>query len=253
MSGQDTGYEEICVNCGDGLVAQVNWNVGDVAGDIRYCTKDSCQAAKPQIIRSIKSNGKAQKKKQDPDKGLSREFKSRSGSTSGFIKTIPDQDKVDEFKRMLDDPQCQNERGFPRYSQVFKDNGIDRWEKGYPAPVMAAAQYIDEVDDKGRPSKESVQRVKGYLKRTTKRYNGNLEVYSTKGIVNTGDTHRAEWRWHSNRYKQDLDRQVQEMNTIAANIQIAAKKREANFNKATYEQRMERVTYLDKFLAESGA
>ena len=47
MSGQDTGYEEICVNCGDGLVAEVNWNVGDVAADIRYCTKDGCQQAKP--------------------------------------------------------------------------------------------------------------------------------------------------------------------------------------------------------------
>jgi hypothetical protein len=249
--GQDYGteFDETCVNCGDPLVGNKNWNIADVNANLQYCTKPECQSAKPQTIRSIKSNGKAQKKKQDPDRGLSRQIKPRPS----FVRDIPDAVKVEDFKRMLEDPQCQNERGFPRYSTIFKNYGIDSWEKGFPAPVMAAAQYPDEVDDKGRPSTTAVARVTGYLKRVTKRYNGNLEVYSTKGIMNTGTSHRTEWRWHSNRYKKDLDRQVEEMNKIAANIQAAAGLRVSNFNETTFEQRMEKVTLLDQFYAKSGA
>ena len=49
---QRSDFEEQCINCGDSLIAKVNWNVGDLMGDIRYCTKEQCQTAKPILISS---------------------------------------------------------------------------------------------------------------------------------------------------------------------------------------------------------
>jgi hypothetical protein len=239
MSGQDTGYEEVCVNCGDGLVAQVNWNIGDVMGDIRYCTKEQCQAAKPVLINS-KPTAK-RRKKREADPGLSQTLRPRND----FIKDAPDVNKVAMFTNMIADPRMLNERGVPKYSKIFKEYGVNSFANGLECAEMAAAQYPNEIDGRGCPSKQSVNSVRNHCKRLTKRFKGNLELHSTRGAHEK--TNKRIWRWHINKEPDDVKKQVDDMLKIAGNISLSAKEREKNFTGKTYEERMVKVDLLDQF------
>jgi hypothetical protein len=176
----------------------------------------------------------------DTDRGLGPEIKHR------LYKVAPDAKRVKEFAKMLSDPRMLNKRGIPRYSKIFRTYGIDSFAKGFTGQVMAAAQYPDEVDIDGCPSSQSTKSVTGYLKRLTKKFEGNLELYSTRGQRETVP-HIREHRWHITKYKADHNRQVDDMRKIATSINLAAKKRIVNFEKKTYPERMQKVDLLDQF------
>ena len=89
-------FEEQCINCGDALIAQVNWQVGDMMQDIRYCTKEPCQVAKPIVMTTTTWTGKG-RKRTPPDTGLEHTL----GQKARYVKAIPNQDKVKEFAHML--------------------------------------------------------------------------------------------------------------------------------------------------------
>lgn len=243
MSRQGTlEHDESCLNCNDPLEAGKNWAIDDVKTSLLYCTKGECQQAKPVTIK-----GKASQKTKKPrlaDKGLSHELK----ATRRYVRYPADAARVAEFAEMIANKDMWNEFGFPIYSKIFKDYGINVPEKGYEIVEMATAQYPDEVDANGCVSIQAVNCVKNYLKRITKRYNGVLEIYSTK-IVKETEPYKGKrsWRWHTLRNKEDLDKQVNAMLEIAKNIQLSAKKRENFFASKTYEERMEKVGKLDEF------
>jgi hypothetical protein len=238
---QDFGYDEVCENCHDPLEAERNWSVTDIRNSMQYCTKPECQAVKPAVIKN-QMTGKSAKANREIDKGLSHQLKEQTR----FVKIRPDQDKVDEWAKIISDPQMVNAKGWPKYSKIFPAYGINNWEKGYTSTAMAVGQFPDEVDMNGCPSKASVASVRRYLKSLTRRFDGNLEIYSSQGR-NPNPPYRREWRYYVLKDKKDLDSQVGGMRDIANNIALAAAKRERNFGDRTYEQRMEKVELLDKF------
>ena len=64
--------------------------------DIRYCTKEPCQVAKPVVITTTTWTGKG-RKRTPPDTGLEHTL----GQKARYVKAIPNQDKVKEFAHML--------------------------------------------------------------------------------------------------------------------------------------------------------
>lgn len=245
MSGQELGHDEVCLNCNDPLVAGLNWKISDVQASQLYCIKDECQQSIPVTIKS-KDNGARIKKPRPVDKGLSKTLK----QSRRYIKFTPDAARVAEFAEMINNQEMWNEQGFPRYSKVFKDYGIYDPEKGFEIAEMAVAQYPEEVDVNGCPSIEAVNSIRNYLKSLTRRYNGNLEIYSSRTVKQTEPYKgRRVRRWHTLKNKEDLDKQINDMLQIAKNIELGAKKRENNFTSKTYEERMEKVGILDQFFA----
>jgi hypothetical protein len=247
LSGQ-VAHDEICISCKDPLIAGQNWRIEDVKTSLLYCTKEECQKSKPMTIRTRK-NGRIQKEV-DPDRGLAQTLKQRRR----FIRYPPDAARVAQFAAMIADPRMKNKKGTPRYSRIFKEYGVTNFKSGFTCAEMAVAQYPAEIDPNGCPSIEAVWSVKMYLKRITKRYNGNLEIYSSRGVKET-EPHKGsrEWRWHALKFKDDLDRQTEEMYKIAKNIELAARKRQDNFLKRPFEERMQKVGILDDFFNEGGA
>ena len=138
-----------------------------------------------------------------------------------------------------------NEQGVPKYSKIFKEYGINSFANGLECPEMATAQYPNEVDGRGCPSKQAVNAVKNHCKTLTKRFKGNLELHSTRGVHEK--TNRRIWRWHINKESDDVKKQVDDMLRIADNIKLSAKERENNFTSKTYDQRMQKVDLLDRF------
>jgi hypothetical protein len=173
------------------------------------------------------------------DRGLPRDLRKRN------FRVPPDPEKVKEFAKYLRDPRMRNSRGIPRYSKIFRFYGVDCYTKGFTAGEMATPQYPEEIDSYGCPSPEAVKAITGYLKRITKRYKGNLELYATPG-VRAKPPHRREWRWHITRLVSDTKKQVDSMMRIAKSIEVSAKEREANQKKA-FPERMEKADLLDRF------
>lgn len=249
MSEQDQGqgidYDERCENCNDPLTARQNWAINDVQTNLLYCTKEECQESKPEII-TTKSSGVRIKRFQPKDKGLSHELKEKRR----YVRYPADAARVADFAKMLEDERMWNEKGFPRYSKIFKDYGVNDPELGlgYECIEMATAQYPDEVDSNGCISIHAVNAVKNYLKRLTKRYQGMLEIYSTRVVKETEPYKgRRVWRWHTLKNRGDLDKQTNDMLQIARSIELAARKRENNFTSKTYEERMAKVDLLNEF------
>jgi hypothetical protein len=231
------------LNCGDPLDAPKNWKLSDVQASLLYCTKEECQQSKPVTIKSNAGGAKV-KKERPKDKGLARTLK----QPQKYIKFAPDPVRVAEFAEYLKDSDMWNEQGFPIYSMIFKEYHIWDPEKGFEVAEMALAQYPDEVDANGCPSIQAVNSVRNYLKSITTRYNGNLEIYSTRTVKQTDPYKgRRVWRWHTLKNREDLDKQVNDMLQIAKNIELGAKKRENNFTSKTYDERMEKVGILDEF------
>lgn len=238
-------HDEKCLNCNDPLIAGQNWNLNDVLTSLLYCIKDQCQLSKPVTIKT-KTNNIRIKKPRIIDKGLDRTL----SKPRGYIKFMPDAARVAEFAEYLKNPEMLNEQGFPIYSKIFKDYGIFDPQKGFESPEMAVAQYPDEVDVNGCPSIQAVNSIRNYLKSITRRYHGNLEIYSSRVTKQTEPYKgRRVWRWHTLKNREDLDKQVNDMLQIAKNIELGAKKRQNNFTSKTYEERMEKVGILDQFFA----
>ena len=238
---QDFGFDENCENCQDPLIAEQNWSVTDIRNNQQFCTKPECQEAKPVVMRN-QMTGKSAKKNREIDRGLPHKLREQTR----FVKIRPEQNKVDEWTRILADPTMINAKGWPKYSKIFPAYGINDWYKGPTTSVLAVVQYPDEVDMNGCPSKASVASIKRHLKSLTKRFNGNLEIYSSLGR-NPNPPYRREYRWYVLKEKDDLDKQVAGLMEIANNITLAAEKRKNNFGQRTYEERMEKVELLDKF------
>jgi hypothetical protein len=238
-------FDETCENCKDALRAyepNKNWSIADVSANLQYCTKPECQQAKPilvknQITGSIKKN-------RERDRGLPSKIK----DSSRFTTVKPDQDKVDEFAKMFADPTMKTEKGLPKVSKMFPAYGIDTWEKGFMPNQVAVVNAPEEVDENGCPSKASVATVRRYFKSLTRRFDGNLELYSSKG--RNAVTGRTERRWYVLRYEDDLRSQVGDMREISKNIELAAARRERNFKQRPYKDRMEKVDLLDRFFEE---
>jgi len=209
-----------------------------------YCNKKECQETKPIVMKATKSNSEKSKKPRPKDRGLSHTLK----ETRRYVRYPADAARVAEFAELLKDETMWNEKGFPRYSKIFKSYGINEPGLGYEVVEMATAQFPDEIDANGSVSVQAVNAVRNYLKRLTKRYQGVLEIYSTKIVKDTEPYKgRRVWRWHTLKNKEDLDKQINGMLEIAKNIQLSAKKRENNFTSKTYEERMEKVDILDQF------
>ena len=238
-------FEEKCINCGAALLGQQNWRIADMREDNRYCTKQECQAAKPVIMTSTKTWSGKGRKKREPDAGLSQTLEHKPRAVN-----VPNPAKVQEFKQMLADPKMLNARGIPQYSKIFREYKINESEKGFTGQEMAAAHYPEEVDVNGCPSKRSVSRIRSYLKTLTKRYDGNLELYSTK-VKMQDEPYRTESRWHTLKEPEDLNKQVNVLYTLSKNIEKSAKQREVNFASKTYDERMHKVTLLDRFFDEN--
>lgn len=246
MSGQEQfEHEERCLNCDDALFAGHNWSLDDVKTSLFYCIKEQCQESKSVTIKS-KDDRKAPKpkKQKDRDRGLSPTLK----ESRRYIRRPADPVRVAEFAEMLKNPEMLNEKGFPRYSKIFKTYGINTPQAGYEKAEMATAQYPKEVDANGCVSVQAVNSVGNYLKRLTERYQGVLEIYSSLTTKETEPYQgRRVWRWHTLKNKEDLNKQTNAMLEIAKNIQLAAKVRENNFGKMTYDERMDKMEHLDKF------
>jgi len=245
MSGQEfnDAFDEQCECCHDPLNSQVNWNIADVRANLLYCLKPECQAQKPAIIKN-QMTGRAARKRRDIDSGLNPELKEQSR----FLRIAPDKERVDEFTGYIEDARMLNAKGWPKYSIIFLTYKINDPPKGPTAAEMAVAQFPNEVDMNGCPSKTAVLRVKRYLKSLTLRYDGNLEIYSS--LVINPKTNRREYRYHINKDRGDVDKQTGRMISIARHIELAAKKRENNFVKRTYDERMAKVELLDKFFEQ---
>lgn len=242
---QDVDYDEYCENCSDQLIAKQNWAINDVQTNLLYCTKEECQESKPEII-TTRTNSGGIKKPRPKDKGLSHELK----TSRRYVRYPADAVRVAAFAEMIADGNIWNEMGFPMYSKIFKEYGINNGEKGFECTEMATAQYPNEIDANGCVSIQAVNSVKNYLKSLTRRYNGNLEIYSTR-VVKTEDPYKGRrvWRWHTLKNREDLDKQINTMLDIAKNIELGARKRENNFTSKTYEERMQKVDILNQFFA----
>ena len=153
------------------------------------------------------------------------------------------------FAKMINDPRMLNERGIPKYSKIFKEYGVNSFENGLESPEIAAAQYPNEVDGRGCPSKQAVNAVTNHCKRLTKRFRGNLELHSTRGVHEK--TGKRIWRWHINKEDDDVKKQVDDMLKISKNIELSAKEREKNFTGKTYQERMVKVDLLDQFFDQN--
>jgi len=236
--------DEYCHNCKEELIAGINWSIEDIKTNQMYCTKEKCQETKPVVIKTTKSSIQKSKKPRPKDRGLSHTLK----ETRKYVRYPADAARVADFAELLKDQNMWNENGFPRYSKIFKTYGINEPRLGYEIVEMATAQYPDEIDANGCISIQATNAVRNYLKRLTVRYQGVLEIYSTKTVKDM-EPYKGKrvWRWHTLKNKEDLDKQVNGMLEIAKNIQLSAKKRENNFTSKTYEERMEKVDILDKF------
>jgi hypothetical protein len=230
--------EELCLNCNDPLIARQNWEINDIQANLLYCTKEECQESKPET-----KTKQATKGPKPHDVGLSLTFK--EPVERRHIKNIPDPERVEQFKTYLDNPEMKNKQGFPLYSKIFKDYEIYSPSRGFEVPEMAAAQFPEECDLNGCPTIRACSRVRNHLKNLTKKFNGYLELYSTKFLRDDGKTVR---RWHTLKDRVDLDKQMNDLLTMSKNLELSAKKRQRNFESATYEQRMDRVAHLDEFL-----
>ena len=145
-----------------------------------------------------------------------------------------------------------NDRGIPQYSKLFKEYAINESKKGFTCPEMAAAHFPNEVDVNGCPSIESVNHIRSYLKRLSKRYHGNLELFPTRVKMEVAP-YRTESRWHTLKERDDLNKQLDLLNTLSKSIEMAAKNREINFSSKTYDERMDKVSLLDRFFDENSS
>lgn len=248
MSGQgQIEHEETCLNCNDSLIAGANWKLDDVQASLLYCTKETCQASKPVTLTTAAKRGPSPRKLRPYDTGLARQLK----PSRRFIKNPPDAARVAEFNKMIEDPEMKDDRGWIKYSRVLRKYGSTSFKTGWEIAEMAVAQFPDEIDVNGCPAIQAIKSLRNYLNRTTKRYNGNLEIHSTRGVKDTEPRLGSRvWRWHINKEEEDVNKQVGDMMAISKNIELAAKKREADFHKKTFEERMEKVTLLDQFFDE---
>jgi hypothetical protein len=221
--------ERKCKDCKQVLILGQNWSEYD-SNHSRYWCKD-CKN---------KYNTWYRNKTKPPDLGIKKIRR-----ITNYSKSIPESDKVEEFREYIADPRNLNRKGFPRVSKIFKINSIDTPEKGFTTAEMSAALYPEECDDNGIPSQRSKNSVRGYLKRVTEKYQGNLEIYSTPCVIKG----KHEWRWHITKRMKDTKEQTSAMMKISRGIELNAKRREKNQMKTEVE-RMRKVDLLDEFFSD---